>query len=38
MKLYVTNEKFAKRVNLLSFYDYSFKAWYVGPITEALIP
>lgn len=38
MKLYVTNEKFARRVNLLSFYDYSFKAWYVGPITEGLIP
>ena len=38
MTLYVTHENFARRVNASTFYSDSFKAWYVGPITEALIP
>lgn len=33
MTLYVTHENFARRVNDLSYYDPTFKAWYVGPIT-----
>ena len=38
MTLYVTHEKFARRVNPSTYYGDSFKAWYVGPITEYLIP
>lgn len=38
MHLYVTNERFAKRVNPRSFYHDTFRAWYVGPITKDLIP
>lgn len=38
MTLYVTHENFARRVNSSTFYSESFKAWYVGPITEYLIP
>ena len=38
MILYVTHENFARRVNSFTFYDDTFKAWYVGSITEDLIP
>ncbi len=38
MTLYVTNQSYAQRVNQGTFYHNSFKAWYVGPITENLIP
>lgn len=38
MGLYVTHENFARRVNPHTFFSGSFKAWYVGPITEGLIP
>ena len=38
MTLYVTNENYARQVNWSTFYSDSFKAWYVGPITENLIP
>jgi len=38
MTLYVTHENFARSVNSYTFYSESFKAWYVGPITENLIP
>lgn len=38
MVLYVTHEQYARRVNPYSFYSDSFKAWYVGQITESLIP
>lgn len=38
MTLYVTHENFARRVNSSAYYSDSFKAWYVGPITEDLIP
>lgn len=38
MTLYVTHENFARRVNSSAYYSESFKAWYVGPITEDLIP
>lgn len=38
MTLYVTHENFAKRVNPVAFYDDTFRAWYVGSITEDLIP
>ena len=38
MTLYVTHENFARRVNSSTYYSDSFKAWYVGPITEDLIP
>ena len=38
MNLYVTHENFARRVNSGTFYSDTFKAWYVGPITEDLIP
>lgn len=34
MVLYVTHENFARRVNSTTFYDDTFKAWYVGPIDE----
>jgi len=37
MTLYVTHENFARRVNSSTFYNESFKAWYVGPVTEGLI-
>lgn len=37
MILYVTNQSYAQRVNQGTFYHNSFKAWYVGPITENLI-
>ena len=37
MTLYVTHENFARRVNSSTYYSASFKAWYVGPITEDLI-
>jgi len=38
MTLYVTHEHFARRVNYSTYYSDQFKAWYVGPITENLIP
>ena len=38
MTLYVTHEHYARRVNSATRYSESFKAWYVGPITEDLIP
>ena len=38
MTLYVTHENFARRVNPLTFYQDTVRAWYVGPITEDLIP
>ena len=38
MTLYVTHENFARRVNSSTYYSDSVKAWYVGPITEDLIP
>lgn len=38
MTLYVTHEHFARRINRDTFYSDTFKAWYVGPITEDLIP
>lgn len=38
MVLYVTHENFARRVNSHTFYSESFRAWYVGSITEDLIP
>ena len=37
MVLYVTHKNFAKRVNSDTFYSNTFKAWYVGSITENLI-
>jgi len=37
MTLYVTHENFARRVNAVTYYSDTFKAWYVGPITEDLI-
>lgn len=37
MKLYVTHGNFAMKVNSDTFYSNTFKAWYVGPITESLI-
>ena len=38
MTLYVTHANFARRVNASTYYSDSVKAWYVGPITEDLIP
>lgn len=38
MKLYVTHENFARRVNAATTYNLTFKAWYVEPITAELIP
>ncbi|MDE2717745.1 MAG: hypothetical protein OXI33_12150 [Chloroflexota bacterium] len=38
MTLYVTHENFARRVNSSTYCSDAFKAWYVGPITEHLIP
>ena len=38
MTLYVTHENFARRVNSSTYYSESFNAWYVGLITEDLIP
>lgn len=38
MDLYVTHEHFARRVNTNTFYSEVLRAWYVGPITENLIP
>lgn len=38
MTLYVTHENFARRVNSSTYYSNSFKAWYIGYITEGLIP
>lgn len=38
MTLYVTHEAFARKVNAGTSYNELFKAWYVGPITEDLIP
>ena len=38
MMLYVTHENFARRVNSSTYYSDSKQAWYVGPITEDLIP
>ena len=38
MTLYVTHEALARRVNTSTYYNESFKAWYVGLITEDLIP
>ena len=37
MVLYVTFENFARKVNSATFYSNTFKAWYVGSITEDLI-
>ncbi len=37
MALYVTYENFARKVNSATFYSNTFKAWYVGSITEDLI-
>ena len=38
MTLYVTNERFARKINTRTTFNYTFKAWYVGYITEDLIP
>jgi hypothetical protein len=38
MTLFVTHEKFARRVYPETYHDSTFKAWYVGPITADLIP
>lgn len=38
MTLYVTHENFPRRVTPITFYSDLFKAWYIGPITEELIP
>lgn len=38
MVLYVTHKNFASRVYPSTYYDDTFKAWYVGCITEDLIP
>jgi len=38
MTLYVTHENFARQVNPDTYHDLNFKAWYVGPITDNLIP
>ena len=38
MTLYVTHENFAKRVTPSAWHSDAFKAWWVGPITESLIP
>ena len=38
MTLYVTHKNFAKRVNPDTWHSAAFKAWYVGRITEGLIP
>ena len=38
MMLYVTHGNFARRVNSSTYYSDSVKAWYVGRITEDLIP
>lgn len=38
MDLYVTHENFAKVVNPNTWYSSTFKAYYVGPITEDLLP
>ena len=38
MALYVTHEAFARRVNPGTLYSDQLKAWYVGSITEDLIP
>ena len=38
MTLYVTHENFARRVNPETSYKDTVKAWYVGPVTEDLIP
>ena len=38
MILYVTHKHFARRVNPKTTFSNAFKAWYVGPITEDLIP
>lgn len=38
MTLYVTHGNFAQKVNPSTYYNDSFKAWYVGCITEDLIP
>ena len=32
--LYVTHENFARCVNASTYHDMTFKAWYLGPITE----
>ena len=36
--LCVTHENFAPRVNSSTYYSGSFKAWYLGPFTNDLIP
>lgn len=38
IKLYVTHESFARRVNSATYYSDSFRAWYVGFVTKDLIP
>ena len=38
MTLYVTHENFAKRVTPSAWHSDAFKAWWIGPITESLIP
>ena len=37
MALYVTHEKFARRVNPETYYNQAKRAWYVGPITDDLL-
>ena len=32
MKLYVTNEKYARAVNKSTYYDKRLQAWYAYPI------
>ena len=34
MNPYVTNEAFARKVNSLTFYDATLKAWFAYPITR----
>ncbi len=38
MHLWVTNKNFAERINRATCCNKEVKAWYVGPITEDLIP
>ena len=38
MNLYVTHEHYAKKVNPYTWYSEDFRAYYVGGITEELIP
>lgn len=38
MILYVTHKNFAKKVNSRTFFDATYQAWYVGPISEYAAP